>query len=67
VDEEVAMENQGRRGQESSAVSYQHRGLAEGRWAEFSFVEQMANVGSEVERAFERSLELLDLTLQYNT
>jgi hypothetical protein len=57
---------------------YQHRELAEGRWARLSFAEQMANVGSEVERtiawggrgqpeysrrAFERALELLDLTI----
>lgn len=48
-----------------------------GRWGEFTFVEQMANVGSEVERAIraheagkperfdralERALELFDLT-----
>ena len=56
----------------------QHKELAAGRWAELSLMEQMANVGSEVERAlnwkaknnhdysvraFERALELLDLTL----
>lgn len=54
-----------------------HRGLAEGRWEQLSLVEQLANVGSEVGRmlrwrgrderlmmgAFERALELLDLTL----
>lgn len=59
----------------------QHKELAAGRWAELSFLEQMANVGSEVERAlnwkvksnaeysqkaFERSLELIDLTLENN-
>jgi hypothetical protein len=59
-------------------MSYQHKQLASGRWNELSFVEQMANVGSEVERAiswknknnasfsqksFERALELLDLTV----
>lgn len=59
-------------------MSYQHRELAAGRWQRLSFIEQMANVGSEVERAlnwrakgngpysqraFERALELLDLTL----
>lgn len=58
-------------------MNYQHQQLAAGRWQEFSFVEQMANVGSEVERtmkwkkqghleysrlAFERALELLDLS-----
>ena len=59
-------------------MSYQHRELAAGRWKLLSFVEQMANVGSEVERtiawkekgnpgysrrAFERALELIDLTV----
>ncbi|KKS34171.1 MAG: hypothetical protein UU95_C0016G0001 [Parcubacteria group bacterium GW2011_GWC2_42_12] len=57
---------------------YQHQQLASGRWAELTFFEQMANIGSEVERAmrwkrtgnqkysqlaFERALELLDLTI----
>jgi len=55
-----------------------HKQLASGRWFKFSLVEQLANVGSDVERtirwkkkgepeysqkAFERSLELLDLTI----
>ena len=55
----------------------QHKSLAEGRWNEFSFLEQMANVASEAERflnwkaknnsaysekSFERALELIDLT-----
>jgi hypothetical protein len=54
-----------------------HKGLTCARWNKFTFVEQMANVGSEVERmikwreknpeytrlAFERALELLDLTI----
>jgi hypothetical protein len=59
-------------------VSFQHKDLAAGRWNQLSFVEQMANIGSEVERAlnwrdkkrpdyanqaFERSLELIDLSL----
>ena len=59
-------------------MSYQHKNLAAGRWTQLSFIEQMANIGSEVERAlnwqvkhnqaycrqaFERSLELMDLTL----
>lgn len=59
-------------------MNYQHKDLAAGRWGKLSLVEQMANIGSEVERAlnwrakhniaycqqaFERSLELLDLTL----
>ncbi len=58
-------------------VNIQHKELAAGRWQKMRFVEQMANIGSEVERAlnwqkrnqeysqkaFERALELLDLTL----
>lgn len=55
-----------------------HKELADGRWRTLSFFEQMANVGSEIERtirwkekgkpdvsnrAFERALELLDLTI----
>ncbi len=55
-----------------------HAELAAGRWFELSLVEQLANVGSEIERAirwrrkgnaefssraFERALELLDLTI----
>lgn len=62
-------------------MSYQHKELAAGRWGRLSFLEQMANIGSEVERAlnwqakknsdytqqsFERSLELIDLTLDNN-
>jgi hypothetical protein len=56
---------------------YAHRELAAGRWGRLSLAEQLANVGSEVGRlrrfsgqderlaagAFERALELLDLTL----
>ena len=56
----------------------QHKELALGRWHEMSFCEQMANIGSEVSRtikwkeknnpnqsqkAFERALELIDITL----
>lgn len=59
-------------------MSYQHKDLAAGRWKELPFVEQMANIGSEVERAlnwqtkhhpvysqkaYDRALELVDLTL----
>lgn len=59
-------------------MSIQHKELAAGRWARMSFLEQMANIGSEVNRAlnwaarknpeysrkaFERALELIDLTL----
>ena len=56
---------------------YIHKELVQGRWAKLSFFEQMANVGSEVGRAinwrfknaansqmaFERALELMDLTI----
>ncbi|NIA18259.1 MAG: hypothetical protein GWO79_00020 [Actinobacteria bacterium] len=56
----------------------QHKQLASGDWKKLSFAAQMANIGSEVERAikwknkknkeysqmaFERALELLDLTV----
>lgn len=59
-------------------MNYQHKILASGHWQDFSLIEQMANIGSEVERtilwkekknveysrrAFERALELLDLTI----
>lgn len=58
-------------------MNYQHKNLASGRWQKLSFFEQMANIGSEVFRAnkwrnknldlsqtaFERSLELFDLTI----
>lgn len=55
-----------------------HAGLTLAKWEQFSLAEQLANIGSEVERAikwknkgnpeysrkaFERALELLDLTL----
>lgn len=55
-----------------------HRELAAGRWFDLALVEQLAHVGSEIERtmrwrgngnedyarrAFERALELLDLTI----
>lgn len=54
-------------------MNFVHKELAAGRWREFTFDEQMANIGSEVERAikwrgrnadlsrraFERGLELL--------
>ena len=60
-------------------MSSQHHELAAGRWNQLTFCEQMANIGSEVERAlnwrakqqpaysqraFERALELIDLTLE---
>ncbi|PIU07639.1 MAG: hypothetical protein COZ85_01530 [Candidatus Moranbacteria bacterium CG_4_8_14_3_um_filter_34_16] len=59
-------------------MEYQHKNLASGGWQKLSFFEQMANIGSEVERtikwknkgnaeysrlAFGRALELLDLTI----
>lgn len=62
-------------------MSRQHAGLAAGRWKELSFLEQMANIGGEVERAqkwrtknniaysenaAERALELVDLTIEYS-
>jgi hypothetical protein len=60
-------------------VSFIHQDLANGRWRTFSLLEQLGNVGSEIDRtinykkrnldqmsqeAFERGLELLDLTIQ---
>lgn len=60
-------------------MNIEHKQLASGRWYKISFIEQMANIGSEVERAinwkiknnsgysqkaFERALELLDLTME---
>ena len=59
-------------------MSYQHKDLAAGRWNRLPFLEKMANIGSEVERALNwrakhnaiyseqaslRALELMDLTL----
>jgi hypothetical protein len=59
-------------------MSYQHRELAGGKWNWLPFGEQIANVGSEVERtiswkskgredvswrAFDRAIELLDPTI----
>jgi hypothetical protein len=58
-------------------IDRRHRELTAERWAQFSLAEQLANVGSEVGRmlrwrerdprlaagAFDRALELLDLTL----
>jgi hypothetical protein len=61
-------------------VNLQHKDLAAGRWSELPLLEQMANIGSEVERAlgwraknnaeyglkaFERALELIDLTMEH--
>ena len=59
-------------------MNYYHQQLASGRWHQLSLVTQMANIGSEVERAikwknqqnqisfqlaFERMLELIELTV----
>ncbi len=59
-------------------MTARHAELAAGRWFRLSLVEQLANVGSEIERAIrwrgkgnaeyagralERALELLDLTI----
>ena len=58
----------------------QHSSLENGRWAEMSFPQQMANIGSEASRvynaleagkdtradnAFARFQELVDLTIKY--
>lgn len=59
-------------------MNYQHKELAAGKWNTFSFLGQMGNIGSEIGRAihwnnkdkklsleaFERALELLDLTIE---
>lgn len=60
-------------------MTYQHKELATGRWNQLSFFEQMANIGSEVERALnwraknntdycrqalERAFELINITLE---
>ncbi len=59
-------------------MDFQHKSLAEGRWAQMSLSEQMANIGSEISRALNwkrknnekyclksvgRALELISLTL----
>ena len=59
-------------------MNIQHKELAGGRWRRLTFVEQMANIGSEVQRAlnwklrsneaycqqaFERALELIDFSI----
>lgn len=58
----------------------QHAGLENGRWAELTFPQQMANIGSETSRiykaleagresraqsGFARFQELIDLTIRY--
>ena len=59
-------------------MAYLHKQLAQGRWYELSVIEQLGNIGSEVERAikwkqkgdsktsqqaFYRALDLFDLTM----
>jgi hypothetical protein len=59
-------------------MAYQHQELAAGKWNKLTLMEQLANVGSEVirtinwrkkgnlpysNRAFDRAIELLDLTI----
>ena len=58
-------------------MHFQHKNLAAGKWRELSLAEQLANVGSETNRALNwqgrdeqlyknainRALELLDLTI----
>lgn len=59
-------------------MNYQHKTLAEGRWAQMSLAEQMLNIGSEISRANKwmakgndthcknaayRALELISLTI----
>ncbi len=62
---------------DTNTTAVQHKELASGRWRNFSLVEQLGNIGSEIHRAvmfekkdtarFEsaciRALELMDLTL----
>jgi len=57
-------------------MNFVHKNLAQGKWFKLSFCQQMANIGSEIFRtinwrnkdsqsskmAFQRSLELFDLT-----
>jgi len=60
-------------------MTFVHKELAGGRWRTLSVIQQLANIGSEIERAlswrkkgndqhsmlaFERGLELLDLSIQ---
>ncbi len=59
-------------------MNYIHKNAADGRWFQFSIFEQMANIGVDIGRtihwrakdkeiskkAFERALELLDLTIE---
>ncbi len=62
-----------------TTANYQHQSLANGRWQQLNFCQQMANVGSEVSRAikwknkgqkeysrkaFYRALELMAFTIK---
>ena len=62
-------------------MEFQHKDLANGRWAQMSLAEQMLNIGSEVSRAnrwkakgneeqchraADRALELVSLTIDAN-
>ena len=62
-------------------MEFQHKELANGRWAQMSLAEQMLNIGSEVSRAnrwkakgnmeqchraVDRALELMSLTIDAN-
>jgi hypothetical protein len=41
-------------------MNFEHKELARGRWLELSFFEQMANIGSEIERTIKwREEELI--------
>lgn len=58
-------------------MTVQHQNLASGQWLEFSAIEQLANIGSEINRAInwrekkpdysrmavDRALELIDLSI----
>lgn len=57
-------------------MTYKHLSLSEGRWAQYSLLEQLGNIGSEINRtllakndlirrenAIIRALELFDLTI----
>ena len=44
----------------------QHVSLEKGRWAELTFPQQMANIGSETSRVLKAlEAELIDLTIRY--
>ena len=45
-------------------MNYQHKRLASGKWNKLSFMDQMANIGSEVERAISWKNKKNDLYCQ---